>query len=377
MDNPRIVKVEWGRLESKRPRAAGSNARLGAHGDTISLPILRVTDEDGATGFGACHARPEQLEALVGQRLDTLFSVTAGVPDEWRAFEFAVWDWVGQRTQTPVYALAASVNGQNAPDELRAPVYDTSLYFDDLHLENNDKAAALIASEARDGFALGHRAFKLKVGRGARWMESNAGTARDIAVIRAVREAVGPNCPLLIDANNGYTLNLTKHVLTETADCGVFWLEEAFHEDAELYKDLKRWLAAQNLPTLIADGEGDASPHLLRWAREGLIDVVQYDIFGYGFSRWLHLGRQLDSENVRSAPHHYGGHFGNYAGCHLAAAIQNFTYVEWDEAATPGLDASAYQIETGFVHVPARPGFGLTLDEDEFQQAVKNGGRVL
>lgn len=377
MNNPRIVGIEWGRLEGKRPRIAGANARLGVHGDTIHLPIVRLTTEDGVRGFGACHAGPDRLAALLGESLEALFSPTEGVTEAGRVCEYPLWDLVGQRTGQPVYQLAAAVTGLPAPEALRAPCYDTSLYFDDLHLPSTEDAAALIAQEARDGYALGHRAFKLKVGRGARHLPWGEGTARDIAIIRAVHAAVGPDCPLLLDANNGYTLNLAKDVLHETADCGIYWLEEAFHEDPVLYRDLKEWLTAQGLPTLIADGEGDASPHLLNWAREGLVDVVQYDIFGHGFTRWLHLGKQLDEWDVRSAPHHYGGHFGNYAACHLAAAIHGFTYVEWDEASTPGLDASGYRIEGGFVHVPNAPGFGLSLEEEVFRRAVEtNGGTV-
>jgi L-alanine-DL-glutamate epimerase-like enolase superfamily enzyme len=154
----------------------------------------------------------------------------------------------------------------------------------------------------------------------------------------------------------------------------VFWLEEAFHEDASFYRALREWLQANNLQTLIADGEGDASPHLLRWANEGLVDVIQYDIGGYGFSNWLRLGKQLDTAKVRSAPHHYGGHFGNYAAGHLAGAIENFTFVEWDECATPGLGGSAYAVSEGEVVLPNAPGWGLQLDEAHFRRAVCENG---
>ena len=374
MGDTRIVRVEWGRLVGKRPRSAGANARLGVHGDTIHLPIVRLTDSDGVSGFGPCHAGPERMETLLGAHLEALFSPTEGVSDAGRAWEYALWDLMGRRTGKPVYALAAPVTETDVPQSLRVPCYDTSLYFDDLHLDSPDEAAALIAQEAADGHARGHRTFKIKVGRGARHLPPEEGLRRDIAVVKAVHQAVGPDCPLLLDANNGYTLNLAKHVLAETADCGVFWLEEAFHEDAVLYRDLQEWLAKQGLSTLIADGEGDASPHLLDWAREGLIDVVQYDIFGHGLTRWLHLGKQLDSWGVRSAPHHYGGHFGNYAGCHLGRAIRRFSYVEWDEATTPGLDASGYALQDGHVAVPDAPGFGLGLDDAVFRRAVRNGG---
>ena len=92
-------------------------------------------------------------------------------------------------------------------------------------------------TRARD-YEKNHRSFKIKVGRGARHMPLEAGTRRDIAVIKAVREAVGPEATILIDANNGYNFNIARRVLAETADCNVFWLEEAFHEDPELYETL-------------------------------------------------------------------------------------------------------------------------------------------
>jgi L-alanine-DL-glutamate epimerase-like enolase superfamily enzyme len=105
--------------------------------------------------------------------------------------------------------------------------------------------------------------------------------------------------------------------------------------------------------------------------------VIQYDILGYGISRWLQIGRQLDQLSVYSAPHHYGSLYGNFASCHLAGSLDHFSLVEWDEASSPGLDGSAYRIEDGYVKVPALPGFGLALIEAEFQLAVKNGGWVL
>jgi L-rhamnonate dehydratase len=166
-------------------------------------------------------------------------------------------------------------------------------------------------------------------------------------------------------------------VLAETAAVGVYWIEEAFHEDGRLYERLKEWLAREGLETLIADREGAASPHLLDWARQGLIDVVQYDVLYSGFSRWLELGPQLDAWGVRSAPHHYGGWYGNYAACHLAARIEQFEFVEWDEATVPGLDASAYRISEGRVHVPHLPGFGVRLDEDAYTRAVEDNGFVV
>lgn len=378
MENPRIVRIEVGRLTGQRPRHAGSNARLGAHGKTIEAPIARLTTEDGASGFGVCRLAREQAVGLVGGAWADAFSREAGVTPAWQPCEYAVWDLAGQRAGLPVYALAAAVTGRPAPAApFRAPCYDTSLYFDDLHLPDDGAAAALIASEARAGYEQGHRAFKIKVGRGARHLPLDTGTRRDIAVVQAVRDAVGPGIPLLLDANNGYNLNLTKQVLAATAAYDIFWIEEAFHEDPVLYQDLRQWLADQGLPILIADGEGQAAPTLMDWAREAIVDVVQYDIFSHGFTRWLATGRQLDAWGARSAPHHYGGHYGNYAAGHLAGGIERLTYVEWDDAHTPGLDTTGYTIDNGWVTIPNSPGFGLHLDDALFQEAVESTGFVL
>ena len=141
-----------------------------------------------------------------------------------------------------------------------------------------------------------------------------------------------------------------------------------------LYRNLQAWLKAEGLPVLVADGEGLAAPPLLDWAREGLIDVIQYDIHSHSFTGWLALGQQLDAWGVRAAPHHYGGHIGNYTAGHLAAAVDGFTFVEWDEATNPVLDAPNYQVTDGAVTIPDAPGFGLVLDEDRFQDAVRAGG---
>ena len=375
MNNSTIARIEFGCLTGHRPRHAGANARLNAHGNTIRVSLARLTNSEGVQGFGACWINQERAATLIGEPLSDLFSANEGVREAGQHIEFALWDLIGQIESKPVWQLAAAVNDKN-PSSLSAPCYDTSLYFDDLHLSSDDEAAALIAAEALEGKARGHVNYKLKVGRGGRHMDVEAGTRRDIKIIRAVRAAVGEG-KIMIDANNGYNLNLTKRVLDETADCEIFWIEEAFHEDAELYRELKKWMTAREIKTLIADGEGDASKHLLNWAKDGLVDVIQYDIAGHGFTNWLHLGRQLDEWNVRSAPHHYGGHFGNYSACHLAGAIENFTFAEWDECATPGLDGSAYEIKTGRVRVPNTPGWGLQLDEERFQHAVAKNGFIV
>jgi L-alanine-DL-glutamate epimerase-like enolase superfamily enzyme len=370
----KVVAVEWAMLEGQRPRHAGCNARLGEHGLTVRVPVARLTLDDGSSGFGHSRGTAQEAQHVVGHSLAELFLPGQGSTMLGRPLDFPLWDLVGKLVGQPVYGVAAGFVGKSAPAALRVPCYDTSLYFDDLHLADQEEAVVLLAAEAQQGYARGHRHFKIKVGRGARHLPLEAGTQRDIAIIHAVRAVAGPAGKIMIDANNGYNLNLTKRVLKETAAANVFWMEEAFHEDPVLYRDLKAWLQAEGIATLIADGEGWAAPPLLDWAREGLVEVIQYDIHSHSFTQWLALGQQLDACGVRSAPHHYGGHIGNYTTPHLAAAVTGFTFAEWDEASTPGIGATGYVVEEGQVNVPATAGFGMTLDEDRFRRAVTDNG---
>ncbi len=377
MSSARIAAIESGTLVGQRPRLAGFNARKkGDHGWESKIPLARVTTSDGVSGFGFSRLTRQQAQLLLDRPLDELITIDSGVNKAAFPLEYPLWDLLGQRGARPVYQLLADRAGKNVSGPLRVPCYDTTLLIDDLHLPTDEEGAALIASEANFGFEHGHRAFKIKVGRGARHMPPLEGHRRDIAVIRAVRAAVGPDAVILIDANNGYTLNIAKHILSETADCNVHWLEEAFHEDDELYEDLHAWIEREGLSVLIADGEGAASPHLLDYARRGIVDVIQYDIFSYGMTKWLETAPKLDAWNVRTAPHHYGAHLGNFVSGHLAAAVAGFAFVEWDELATTGLDSSAYSIDNGYVCLPNAPGFGLNLDENLFQQAVAANGYV-
>jgi L-alanine-DL-glutamate epimerase-like enolase superfamily enzyme len=373
MTDATILCIEMGILEGTRPRHAGSNARLGVHGSTVRVPVVRITTADGASGFGRCGASAAVLEPLLGQDIDALVS-TDGADPGCIPVEYPLLDLAATRAGQPVYRF---IDPAMSAELLRVRAYDTTLYFDDLHLESDEEAVALIATEAREGLVAGHTAFKIKVGRGARHMPLERGTRRDIAIVQAVREAVGPDAPIMIDANNGYNLNLTKRVLSETRDAGIHWIEEPFHEDAVLYRDLREWRAREGLDVLVADGEGTADPALLEWAEEGLIDVVQYDIFSYGFTRWLALGARMDAIGVWSAPHNYGSVLGNYATGHLARRIEKLPWVEWDPADVPGIDASGYPIREGWIGIPDAPGFGLMLDADRFTAAVATNGFIL
>ncbi|CAG7608949.1 o-succinylbenzoate synthase [Paenibacillus solanacearum] len=371
----KVEKIECVTMEGERHRSAGANAKLSTHGKVMKHPVARVTI-GGVSGFGWTRIRKEDAAKLIGMRAAELFDIGGAVLPPYRGLDFPLLDWLAKVQNKPVCELFARESG--SADNYRVPCYDTSLYFDELHIADDEAAVRYIQDEAREGADKGHRNFKIKVGRGARHMPLAEGIRRDIAIIRAVREVAGPSGKVMIDANNGYNVNIAKQVLAETADCQVYWIEEAFHEDPVYYGDLKEWIVRENIGTLIGDGEGaGVSPQLLDWAKQGLIDVIQYDILDYTFSGWTELGRSLDRHGLKSSPHNYGRAYGNYVLSHLKAAVGQFQFVEWDAGVMPGIDDSGYRIEDGHVIVPNKPGFGLELDDAYFARLVNEKGWTL
>ncbi len=374
----RIVRIEFGALEGARPRFAGRNARLPEHGARVKVPLCRLTTSSGAQGIGLARLDEGHAGEALGLPISTLFSEELGTNEPWVAFDFALWDLAAKSAGVPVYRLIAG--DEPAPSHRRPSVacYDTSLYFDDLlqDVEENDhrQGAEIVSSEAARDYEQGHRSFKVKVGRGARWMAPKVGLERDVAVVAAVRDAIGPSCTLLADANNGYTFNTAKEFLDRTSSSHLGWLEEPFHEDAVLLEALHEWIEQSGLTVLIADGESASAEECYKLAAMGLLDVVQCDILQCSFSGWLRLGQRLDRLQVASAPHHFGLHLGNYVTGHLAGVVRDLRYVEWDEATTAGLTAPAYAVREGRLELSDGAGFGIELDEVLFRSAVRSSG---
>jgi L-rhamnonate dehydratase len=369
----RIEKIEWGCLPGKRSRPTGKNAVLDEQGDSVPMETARITIA-GQTGFGWSVLSKDQAESLIGLSTTEIFTADGKVRPEYMSVEYPLLDWLGNSSNQPVYSLFKREELRSHTSAFAVDCYDTSLYFDEVNLSDEKAAVELMQEEVAAGIQQGHRSFKIKVGRGARHMPLELGTQRDIAVIRGVREAAGVDARIMIDANNAYNLNLTKQVLAAVAEVSPYWIEEPFHENNALYKDLKQWIHTNNLNVMIADGEWFYAPPLVEWALQGCIDVVQHDIRDFGFCRWLDLGKVLDSAGIQSAPHNYHSAYGNYASCHLASAVKGFLFVEWDDIAVTGLDASGYSIAEGKVNVPAEPGFGLKLDDSYFSRIVKENG---
>jgi L-alanine-DL-glutamate epimerase-like enolase superfamily enzyme len=367
----RIEEISRASIPYKRPRIAGKNARLDTHGWGGNMPIA-LLKAGGVEGFGWCTLSGAQADRLTGLPFRALFDEAGMLRKDYRSVEFPLLDWLGNFFHKPVYELAAR-DPEKVKNGFSAPVYDTTIYFDELHISDNKEAVGFILNEVSEGLARGFRNFKIKIGRCGMWMPCHEGLRRDIDIVNGIRGLVGKEAKIMVDANNGYNLNITKEFLLAVKESTVYWLEEAFHEDNMLYAELKRWMKEQGIETLIADGEGQASPTLIDWAKKGLIDVVQYDLRGYGFFNWMELSKELEPFNILCAPHNYGGFYGNYAQGHFAACTDKFAFAEFDIAEAEGIDTSAYKIVDGRLQVPRLDGFGLGLDRGIFEKYREPG----
>lgn len=369
----RLSEITMANIPYKRPRLAGKNARLDTHGWGGEFPGLRIKAGD-TEGFGWCVLDPGEAELMLGVPIRAMFRDDGMIRKEYRCLEFPLLDWLGNMFHKPVYEI---VKKNDVPVPYSVPVYDTTIYFDELDIADDNEAVHFILSEVSQGLERGHKNFKIKIGRCAMWMPLKEGLRRDINIVLETRRLTGNEAKLMADANNGYNLNLTKEFLAAVKDAKIYWLEEAFPEDDRYYGNLKAWMKEQNMEILIADGEGSANPMIVNWAKKGLINVLQFDLRLYGFLNWMELCEEIEPLGILCAPHNYGGYYGNYAQAHFAAAANNFTMAEIDAADAEGIDASAYRVHEGRMEVPPEDGFGLKLDEKSFGKfCSKNGYRL-
>ena len=100
----------------------------------------------------------------------------------------------------------------------------------------------------------------------------------DVLVIQTIREAAGPKAKILVDANNGTTLNIAQEILKRCEEVGIYWFEEALHEERAFNEPFKAFIQASGYDTYAADGEpGPPPPSFFDMVKRGWIDIMQHD----------------------------------------------------------------------------------------------------
>ena len=338
------------------------------------IGFVRITDQDGGLGWGqvstyhadiTCQVLHRQVAPWVlGQDTTDLDDVLDLVTEREHkfpgsylrralaGFDTAVWDLRAKRAGVPVAALLGGSAGK-----IRA--YASSMKRDITPKEEAERLAKLAHDK-------GFSAFKVRagaeVGRGRdEW------PGRTEEIIPTIRQAMGPEADLLIDANSCYAPERAIEVGRMLEDNGYCHFEEPCP-----YWELEQTKAVTDALSIDVTG-GEQDCDLAVWARMidmRAVDVVQPDIcYLGGVARTLRVCRMAETAGLPVTPHcanlsmvtlftmHLLRAIPN-AGSYLEFSIEGADYYPWQD----GLFVeSPYLIEEGCARVTDQPGWGVEI----------------
>lgn len=340
------------------PRQVGKNAQLDIHGTGPAVSVAIIHTDKEAAGWGMLQGGPhrETADYLEGRRITEVFHPSTGITDpKVYPFDTALHDLAGIILDKPVYELM----GRREP--IITNCYSGMIYFDDLEPEENPAGTDKILEECEYDYEYGYRQFKLKIGRGHKWMPPKEGMKRDTEVTKLVAEHF-PDCDILVDANNGYSLQDTIGYLEGIGNIDLFWFEEPFHENGKDYVELRKWLLDNKREVFLADGEANPDQNLLRTLyQRRVLDVHLTDIIGYGFTAWRKLMPELIEMGISASPHAWGDLLKTHYISHLAAAWGNIPTIEGVTCDSKDIDFGNYKLEEGQLIPSSESGFGMKL----------------
>lgn len=260
--------------------------------------------------------------------------------------DIALWDILGQATGQPVGRLL----GGRYRERVRP--------YASLLMDMPERMSAQLLARKAQGFSA------FKIGWGPFGRQS---TALDEAIVRAARDAVGPDTLLMVDAggSDAFWSQSYKWALRTAqmlASYGVAWFEEPLRPDA--LDDYVRLRAAAPLP--ISGGEVlTRRQAFLPWLQAGAFDIVQPDVTKVGgISEERRIAWLAQEQGIRFIPHGWNTAVGLAADLHLASAIADTDLVEYCTG-SPYIDeiAGGWTLDAdGMLAIPDTPGLGLQLD---------------
>ena len=343
--------------------------------------LVKVKTDEGITGIGEAYhgagvhqiAVDERLtRPLIGQdprNVDKLFrdmmnSMSASgfyqgaVMSAISGIESALWDITGQAAGVPIWQLL----GGKFRDKIRI--------YNDCHAGETETPEAY-AAKAREVEARGFTAIKFDIdplpSRRDRYNRciSNDDIAHYVDVVTAVRESLGSNTDLAIDAHWFYAPVDILKIAHAFEDLDLLWLEDPIPpENIAAMEGVTK-----STRTPICTGEN----FYTRFGFRDLIETQAADIISPDMAKagGLLEGRRIadlaDMYYIPIAPHNIGSPVQTVANCHVMAAVPNFLVLEFhhlDNAFWEGIINEGPLIQEGHINVPNLPGLGVTLNED-------------
>ena len=338
--------------------------------------FARLRTDDGLEGIG--EARPVNREEAVAAHLDAIahryvlgsdpFNVEDLVlritRDDYEIpgatemtalaiVEMACWDVIGKALGQPVYRLL----GGAVRDKIRA--YANGWY-------QVARTPEAFAQAARRVVARGYRAMKFDpFGAGAGELTRDE-YVRSVALVEAVRGAVGPDVELLVEMHGRFTAAQAIALARDLERFAPGWIEEPVPPDQP--GGLVRVSTHAAIP--IATGE---RLHTRAAFRDLLaldaVDVLQPDLTHCGgLLETKKIAAMAEAHGVLLAPHNVAASVGTAAALHLAACTPNLKILEYfNDFAEPFVTEAASglpAVTDGYFPLPSGPGLGVTLNED-------------
>ncbi|HLL51361.1 MAG TPA: mandelate racemase/muconate lactonizing enzyme family protein [Thermomicrobiales bacterium] len=332
--------------------------------------LIVVRTEEGVTGTGSVFTNADLVRAALAV-MEPLFRGENALEPErvseklhqhtfWlgrggslthtiSGIDIALWDILGQVTGQPIGRLL----GGRYRERVRP--------YASLLMDQPEPLAEQLRQIAERGFS----AFKIGWGPFGRVSHD-----LDEQIVRAARDAVGPEALLMVDAggSDAFWPNGLKWALRAAdmlAAYDVAWFEEPLKPDA--LDDFVTLRAQASLP--IAGGEVLTRRQAFApWLQAGAFDVVQPDVTKVGgISEERRIGWMAQEHGARFIPHGWNTAIGLAADLHLASAFPDTDLVEYIDG-SPYVDAivaEPWRLDgEGMLAIPDRPGLGIQLDND-------------
>ena len=274
------------------------------------------------------------------------------------AVDIALWDIKGKTEKKPVCQLLSN-SGKALLKEV--PAYVSGMYF-----VKRDNLSQYLATEAKGYVGQGFPGMKMKVG-----LE----LGQDIRNVEAVRQAIGDNIHLMVDANHYYSCESAVTIGKKLELFNITWFEEPVSpDDYEGYKDVR-----ERLNILIAGGECEFTRYgFAQLIGSKCVDIVQPDpCAAGGISETMKIAKIVDQCDGKMVFHTWGSAIALAVSLHLNAGL--FSQVSFRESKFPWpwleLDRTEnifreklleepIKIQKGMVNVPQGYGLGIEINRD-------------
>ena len=282
------------------------------------------------------HANADRIDAIWERMWWQLHYVGRGglASFAMSAVDIALWDLKGHQESKPLWQLLGGHSGQ-------ARAYAGGI---DLQLDTEE-----LIEQTRLNIEKGFRAIKMKVGRDK--------LSEDLERVRALREYIGPDMPLMVDANMRWTVETAIRAARRLQEYDVYWLEEPTIPDD--YPGMARIAQAGGLP--IASGENLHTIYEFRHIIEtGKIAFPEPDVSNIGgITNWMRVAKLAYAHNLPVTSH--GVH---ELHLHLLAAIPNASFLEVHSFGLERFMKNPPKLKDGVMTAPNAPGHGVQFDWD-------------